>query len=484
MNPYSPESTTKTAQSFDAYYTTDINALVSSYLRSSHDVSKRLYNEVSIGHIAINALTRYVIGQGLSPSSSPERSLLDWTDEEAAEFVRSAEAFFRSLADSRDLDYYRKQTFKRMQIMAFKNILIAGDVLLHRSYSDRARRYKPYVQVISGTWVQPDGGEQDTKTRTAGVELDEKGREKGYYIAETDANRFDTLTSRYVSKFNPRTGFEEYDLILLEQQEANQIRGIPLLTAVKEDMLLAASFNKSYVTKALVQSLFTAFLESQQENDNTTMNVIRQAGENPEEFDDDGITLSSGGFVRLQPGEKVDAVESKVAGVDYATFMKTMLSLISTSIGVPYEMFLQSYNASFSASRATIASAEKGFRIFRDEFAEKFCQPCWEMVVDYGIRTGHIKARGYLENPDVRKAILACTWIGPSQVSIDQTKEVTACKTAMEAGIMSKEYAVRSLYGLDYDEVFDRITQEREKEGKILEEEKIEESEDEEEVEE
>ena len=257
--------------------------------------------------------------------------------------------------------------------------------------------------------------------------------------------------------------------VLLFADITNQVRGIPWLTPVIEDLLDMETFKAAYKTKAITQSLLTGVIESESEAPTptvSTLDTIRSLDvrENKEALpaDDGDVKLGSGNIIALNPGEKMTMMESKVPATAYAEYMKTELSSIGAAVSLPYELLLQSYNASFSASRATIGGAEKGFRVIREEFATKFCAPVWEQVVDYGIRMGYITAPGYLEGDDMtRRAVLASTWIGPSPVVVNPVQEVNAHILAINANLETREHALRELYSTDFEETVERLRREQ-----------------------
>lgn len=459
--PFNPIPRTATSKEFGAFYPTNINSYVTSALRKAHDDNTRLYYDTSIGHMAVDSLTDYVIGSGLVPTASPERMLIGWTDEQRRTFCSQAEAYWRLVTGSDDFDFYGKNNFKSLQKIAFKNILIKGDVLLHLYYRDRKSDYKPAVQILSGQWVRnPSSQLTDTQKLAGGVAFDSSSREIGYYIAKVDENLNDTRESHYVSKYN-RAGMKEFDLIKLAVSEANQVRGIPLLTPCKDDILNLEVTKTNFITKFLVESLLTVFIKTAEDSvaSNETLETIKSLGSQfSDAYEEDReITLFPGNVIQLQPGESTETVQPTQSSHTYTELEKTILSSIGGAIGVPYEMLLKQYNSSYSASRATIMSASKHFAEIREEFAGKFCQEVYEMVIDYGIRRGIIEAPGYLDgSDDYKSAILACTWIGPTPVIMDPVKEANSQKLMIEANLTTMERAVRDLSGMDFEEVIER----------------------------
>ncbi len=452
-----------------ASYNTDINALVTQFLGRSQDISKKLISETTIGAMIINALIRFVIGPGLEPKASPETSVLGWTTEERTKFVQSAEAFFRMYAGSKEIDYYNRESFGSLQSVALRNILTDGDTLLHRIYGSKEKSYKPMIQLLSGCWIANPNGTMDTKEQVGGVLFDKNGKEKGYCILQTDDNLLDSFTIKTVNKYNA-SGFEEFCLVGIQPRESNQVRGIPWLSSVSQDILDLEKFKIAHRTKAATQALLTAVIKSTEDAPYSPVSSVdkirgleRKSQALPVETDTSEVQLGAGNVVALNPGESIDMLESKAPMSSYKEFVELELSQIGGAVSVPYEMMTQRYNSSFSASRATIVGAEKTYKVIREEFAQKICSPVWEQVVDYGIRLGMIQAPGYLEGSDLyKRAVLASSWIGPSSIVIDPTREINAHISAIQNNLEPREIATRELLQMDFEEVTDMLQNEKE----------------------
>ena len=452
-----------------ASYNTDINALVSQFLGRSQDISKKLISETTIGAMIINALIRFVIGPGLEPKASPESSILGWSTEQRNKFASSAESFFRMYAGSKDIDYYNRESFGSLQSVALRNILTDGDTLLHRIYGTKEQSYKPMIQLLSGCWIANPNGTMDTKEQVGGVIFDANGREKGYCILQTDNNLLDSYVTKMVNKYSAN-GFEEFSLVGIQPRESNQVRGIPWLASVSQDILDLEKFKIAHRTKAATQALLTAVIKSTEDAPSAPISSVdkirgleRKSEALPVETDTSEVQLGAGNVVALNPGESIDMLESKTPVNSYKEFVELELSQIGGAVSVPYEMMTQRYNSSFSSSRATITGAEKTYRVIREEFASKICAPVWEQVVDYGIRLGLIEAPGYLEGSDLyKRAVLAVSWIGPSSIVIDPTREINAHISAISNNLEPREIATRELLQMDFEEVTDMLQSEKE----------------------
>ena len=464
-NQYFAGNRSKTMANFQ----TDINALVSVFLSRSQDLNSKITSETTIGASIVNALIRFVIGPGLEPKASPETAMLGWTDEQRRRFVSQAESFFRLYTGSSSIDYYGREDFGSLQSIALRNIINSGDTLVHGMYGTAKQGFRPMVQVLSGRWVSNDAGTMDTKDCVGGVLLDDAGREVGYQIRQTDDNNMDTFTVRKVRKYNS-AGFEEFRLVGIQPHEANQVRGIPWLAPVAQDILDLENFKIAHRVKAATQALMSMVITSDAEapvQPVSSLDKIRSlenksASEGPlNGTQGNEAALGAGNIIALNPGERAEMLESRTPMSSYREYMEVELAQIGGAASVPYEMQTQRYTSNYSSSRATIMGAEKTYKVIREELATKFCSYVWNMVVDWGIRKGDIEAPGYVDGTDLqRQAALACTWIGPSPICLDPTREINAHIQAIQNNLEPREVATRERLQMDFDEVSDMLAAE------------------------
>lgn len=458
----------KLSVDYRRYYPADPSYGYSFFEHEMQSINQGLFYETAIGKAAIEALTHYVIGPGLVPMASPERDVLGWSDDELDRFQREAEAFYRLYTGSTAIDYYGKNPFRQLQQMAFKTICIVGDVLMHTGYRRRGGSAEPYVQLISGKYVMNPGVSSDTQTFRGGVEFSKDGREVAYHVMVSSENLDDTFQTKRYPRYT-RSGRLAFDLISLNLSDPLQTRGIPVLNSVKDDILSLTKFKELHLTKAAIQALFTVFIEKTEATDpgaesfkEKLQNLTREDEQQIPDTEAE-VTLGAGNIIEGNPGEKFNAVESQPQASDFETYMKSILTLIAPAVGgMSYEMLVNSYNASYSASRATIGACGKNFRIIRDEFQKKFLEPVYRNVIEYGILTGRVHAPGYLEGDRLfRQAVMASTWTGVTPVQVDPTKEVKSYTSAIAAHLCTREQAIRDLYGADAEEVFQRLAKEK-----------------------
>jgi capsid protein len=118
---------------------------------------------------------------------------------------------------------------------------------------------------------------------------------------------------------------------------------------------------------------------------------------------------------------------------------------------------MMSFNASYSASRAALLEAWKGFRMRRNWLTDDFCRPVYELWLTEAVARGRISAPGFLTDPLIRQAYLCSEWIGPSQGQLDPTKEVQAAVMAIENGLSNHEAEAEKLNGSQFSANVDKL---------------------------
>lgn len=458
---HKPKPRSQSVRNFKAYYPTDINKLTSAYRDGNLSRIERLVSDTSIGRAIVEKLVVNVVGEGIVPNASPESTFLDWSDETRNKYITQAEAYWRAVANNKKIDFYERYNIAGLQRIALRNIIVKGDVLMQRIYDKRS--LFPKVRLIGGQWVQQPNGTMDTTHITGGVQLDKNQREIGYYIAKTDENRQDGFETEYHKKYLS-DGFEQLSLLRIAPKESNQIRGISILNAAQEDIISLETAKNSFVANMILHSILSAFITKEKDAPEATINsidTIKGVGVKQEEgdfvYDEKDVALGTGNIVELNPGEKIQTVEASVQGQSFEAFQKSVLSQIGAAVGVPYEIMLDSFNSSFSASKGTISAAYKGFKIMSEELGAQLVAPMWEMIIDHGIRNGDIEAPGYLEATEIqRRSILACTFITPRQIVLDPTRDYNALSVALDNNLITHERAIRETTGEDFEEVIKR----------------------------
>ncbi len=97
--------------------------------------------------------------------------------------------------------------------------------------------------------------------------------------------------------------------------------------------------------------------------------------------------------------------------------MQSVLREVGIAIGLPFEVLIKHFTASYSASRPALLGAWRFFRNRRQRVADGFCQPIYEAFMDEAVSSGRISAPGYFDEPPLRKAYLQAQWLSDSPMA-------------------------------------------------------------------
>ena len=146
----------------------------------------------------------------------------------------------------------------------------------------------------------------------------------------------------------------------------------------------------------------------------------------------------------------------------FDTFMRALCEQIGACLEEPADLLMMSFNSSYSASRAALLEAWKGFKMRREWLTDDFCRPVYEIWLTEAVARGRISAPGFLTDPLIRQAYLGSEWIGPAQGQLDPTKEVQAAVTAIDNGLSTRESEAVKLNGSEYIRNVDKLAVENE----------------------
>ena len=167
---------------------------------------------------------------------------------------------------------------------------------------------------------------------------------------------------------------------------------------------------------------------------------------------DDTIALTEpGAIVDLGPNETIENFAPGRPNPSFDPFFDAMAQQIGVALEIPKELLLKHFQASYSASRATLILAWQFFRVRRKWLADSFCQPSYGTVIAEAVMRGRLSARGFFDDPLARKAWLGAVWIGPAPGQIDPVKETKAAVERIDNGISTLSEEVAAITGGDWE---------------------------------
>ena len=456
---------------------------------------RMLYMSSPIAASAIHTNGTKVVGPGLHMRCNINRAKLGLSDEAAKEWQRKTEEEWEMWASKkRNCDATGMNNFYELQKLVLKSWLLSGDVfvLFKRYDTDKFSPYSLRLHVIEADRIStPTVGKDGMISRAVnfistegkndkngnrihdGVEVDKDGQIVAYYICSQYPNQItnydDKVEWQRIEAYGSETGMPNI-LHISESERPDQYRGVTYLAPVIEGLLQTRRYTESELVAAIVQSYFTAFITTETDPTDYPFNETG-AGEyegmdasQPDSVteDIDEYEMGPGTVNHLQPGENVTLGNPNIPTAGFESFTTTLLKQMSAGLRTPYEVLLKEFNASYSASKASLEEFWEYAKERRASFVDDFCQPTYELWLAEAVARGRIKAPGFFTDPAVRSAWCGARWDGPAMTQLDPVKEANADKIAVENGWKTNEQVTREHYGGDWKANIEVLRREKE----------------------
>lgn len=442
--------------------------------------ARMLYMGAPIATAALKRQRTNIVGPGLRLKATIDRDALGMTKEQAERWQRTTQAEFALWAQRKQAcDATGVNNFYGMQQLVALSWPMSGDVfaLIQRAESTALMPYSLRLHILEADRVRtPSAGTarggvvsplmQSLTTQRLpnghviydGVEVDRKGEVVAYYVANTYPNQWGGEPEKFVrvKAYGRDTGLPNI-LHIMDTERPEQYRGVPYLAQAIEPLLQLRRYTEAELTAAMVQSFFTAFITAESSTGDLLPNEvggdgIAEASRDPNEYE-----MGAGTINLLDPGEDIKFASPTHPHSGFDGFMEAMCQQIGAALELPADLLLMSFHSSYSASRAALLEAWKGFKMRREWLADDFCRPVYELWLTEAVARGRISAPGFLTDPVIHQAYLGSQWIGPSQGQLDPTKEVSAAVQAIENGLSTREAEAVKLNGSEYARNVDKL---------------------------
>ena len=438
--------------------------------------SRMLYMAAPVATAALKRQRTNIVGNGLRLKCTINREVLGMSQDQADDWQKRTEAEFALWAERKNAcDATGVNDFYGMQQLAMLSWPMSGDcfALVKRYNTTPLLPYSLRLHLIEADRVRTptaDGGIGIlTTTGTAkngntifdGVEVDKNGMIVAYYIANTYPYQTTIIPTTYqrVEAYGARTGLPNV-LHIMDSERPDQYRGVPYLAQVIEPLLQMRRYTEAELMAAVVQSFFTAFIKTEAGADDIPFNEPVGMDDQEVSRDPNEYEMGPGTINMMEPGEDITFGTPTHPNTGFDVFMRAMCEQVGAALEIPADLLLMSFNSSYSASRGALLEAWKAFRMRRSWLVKDFCQPAYELWLTEAVARGRIIAPGFLTDPLIRQAYLACEWIGPSQGQLDPTREVQAAVTAIENGLTTREAEAIKLNGSEFSANVDKLATE------------------------
>ena len=444
--------------------------------------SRILYMSAPLAAAALKRQRTNIVGAGLRLKATIDRDTLGMTQEQAEEWQRHTQAEFNLWAQRKQAcDATGVNNFYGMQQLVALSWPMSGDAfaLIKRSNPTPMQPYSLRLQILEADRVRTptdakNGGvdfayaSMGTTGKNAkngnnifdGVEVDSSGAIVAYHIANTYPYQYDGASTKFarVEAYGKLTGLPNI-LHIMDTERPEQYRGVPYLAQAIEPLLNMRRYTEAEITAAIVQSFFTAFVTT---NADASENPFDPTGEHEVSRDPNEYEMGAGTVNIMEPGEDVKFGAPTHPNTGFDTFMRALCEQVGACLEIPADLLLMSFNSSYSASRAALLEAWKGFKMRREWLADDFCKPVYEIWLTEAVALGRISAPGFFTDPLIRQAYLGSEWIGPAAGQLDPTKEVAAAEAAVNAGFSTREAEAQKLNGSEFIRNVDRLAVENE----------------------
>lgn len=400
--------------------------------------SRQLYmgNAIAVG--AIRKMRTNIIGTGIKLKPKINKKLLNLTDEEVDEIQDRIQTVWELWANSTECDSERQSNFYQLQSLAFITQLVDGECFVLLPFKERTGDFfELKIKLIdSARCITPYNSNIDAKN---GVELNKDGEVIAYWFINDKL----TLTPKRIQVIG-KNGRKNV-LVLMEKERINQRRGVPLLAPVIEMLSQITKFTNAELMNAVVSSMFSVFITSE-----VKANPISDMFQQSSSQKTNNYSLGSGTIMELEPGQDVKFAEPTRPNTQFDNFLFSMCKQLGAALEIPVEVLLSNFNASYSASKASLEEVWKVYTMRRSWLIANFCQPIFEEWLDEAVAKGYLKLKGYFENPLIRKAYQQAEWYGETQSQLDPYKEIKAAELRIATGISTVAREARAINGSDW----------------------------------
>lgn len=423
--------------------------------------SRDLVRNAPIATGAVGTVTTNVVGTGLRLRAQINHEFLELTEEQGDAWERKAEQIWRTWSESTFCDLTRTQDFAGLEGLALRGTLESGDMVVIRRHVERpGAPLSLALQLIEGDRLSTPDGQIEGPQFIDGVEKDEHGSPTRYHIR----SRFPETGGAF------RTGPDTWDAVpvfgpsgarialhLFERLRPDQTRGVPLLAPVMEPLKQLDRYTEAEIMAAVVSAFFTVFVRSPTGQGLGDLEAPGFAGAPAPRGD---YRLGAGAILDLGPGEEVTIANPGRPNTAFDPFVQAVLRQIGVALGLPFEVLIMHFTASYSASRAALETAAQFFRARRSWLVRTFCAPVYEWVVTEAVLRGMLVAPGFMDNPFIRAAYLGAEWIGPSRISLDPLKEARADAALVDLKVKTRAEVCVATTGVDLETKIPQIRKE------------------------
>lgn len=395
---------------------------------------------------AVNNIVDYSIGVDIDFQSRA----YDADGKPNKDIISKIESAYHWWADEADIS--GKMHFSEIKRLTKRQDVEAGEFLIVKVVSKNPKRYLPYaLQVYEADWLtdrhdtylKRDDAVTETKQ---GIEYrKDTGEIVSYWFADPD---------NYRAEVNIKA---EQVVHGFEMLRPMQLRGVsPLAPGV-----LVAHDLSDYMDAEIDAAKFAAKYLAFVKTPNPYDRQFPVATDTPQS--DDTIkkieTMENAIIEYLRPGEEVEIAKHDRPGTTFPPFVKLILTMLSVTAGVPYELVSGDYsNMNFATMKMSRNDFQQQLRPIAARHIRQSCFPAFKGMMDMAVLTGKLDLPGYWRNP---RPYWESVWTPPGMIAVDPLREAKGQVEAIDYGLKSPQEVARER-GRDLGEIYEEIKEARE----------------------
>lgn len=398
-----------------------------------------------------------VVGTGLWPRARLDREFLGLSDDEATALERRIDRYFWTIAQSGALDFESRLSWTQICRLVLRAWQTGGDVFVVRRYREVAgETIGTRLQLIEADRVSNPPERMLSTTFADGIERDANGLPVAIHVRDDhpgETGGFPGGKWTRVPVVDPQLRDRQV-LHIYDPTRIGQLRGEPLLAPVIEYVKQLKRFNDAELQAAVLNAFFTAIVKTKSGEEGfapveQSMGVAPAAATAAATPSD--IELGSGTVAYLARDEDIAFADPRRPNPNADGFVRAFCAYIGAAVGIPREVLLKEFTASYSAARAALLDMWSSVLEKRTTLTDLFCQPVYEWVLDELVDRGLLDLPGFRDDAVRRAAWCECEWHGPTMGQIDPVDEVEAAARRVELGVSTLAEETALLTGGDWE---------------------------------
>lgn len=437
--------------------------------------ARSLYMTSPLITSAVDTLTNDVVGCGLKPNPNIDYEFLGLDSKAAAKINLQIKRLWKIFSKKNECDSTLKQDFYELENLIFTSAKQSGDCFVLLKFKERpGGLFGLKLHVIEADRVstpdnlkiygsnETEGKAENGNTIYDGVEVGEDGEVVAYYISKyhpadeaLNHQSWDRLDA-YDKKGTPNI------LHFMQSERPDQYRGVAFSAKIIELGVGLKRYDESTRLAAHIANCLTYWIKR-----NSPDTPLLPDEKNIQEAetirtDPDDVLIQPGSVNSLADGEEVQTINPTQPTTAFPQYMDAMYKLAGAATGQGGEKLMHSFNASYSASRATLEEAWKYVLKERAAFITDICEYVYELFISECVARGYVNLPGYFQNPLAKSAYLRCTWVGQAKGSLDPLKETNSAILQIKEGIKTRQQITLEMTGGDWEENIAAIKRENE----------------------